>query len=154
MQAPVPSFPIERGRRSALLDLSKSIVWWLASSAPYWETGDGVAVAATGLEGLLDVRSRRGVRAGCHSIPQELQGLIRRMAAENRLWGQKRIQAESARLGFKVSAGTAAKYMRLRSSRGPSPGCRKFLKDRASNNGPGIFSAFRRFCSRRSMPSL
>jgi hypothetical protein len=31
------------------------------------------------------------------------------MAAENRLWGQKRIQAELARLGFQVSA----KYMRV-----------------------------------------
>ena len=78
-------------------------------------------------------RSRRGVRAGRHSIPQELQGLIRRMAAENRLWGQKRIQAELTRLGFKVSARTVAKYMRLRPSRGPSPGWRKFLKDHASN---------------------
>jgi len=36
-------------------------------------------------------------------------------------------------LGFEVSAGTVAKYMRLRSSRGPSPGWRKFLKDHASN---------------------
>jgi len=33
----------------------------------------------------------------------------------------------------KVSARTVAKYMRLRSSRGPSPGWRKFLKDHASN---------------------
>jgi hypothetical protein len=40
--------------RLALLDLSKSMVWWLASSAPYCETGDGVAVAAAGLEGLWD----------------------------------------------------------------------------------------------------
>jgi hypothetical protein len=30
------------------------------------------------------------------------------MAAENRLWGQKRIQAELARLGFQVSARTGA----------------------------------------------
>jgi hypothetical protein len=29
----------------------------------------------------------------------------------NRLWGQRRIQAELARLGFKVSARTVAKYM-------------------------------------------
>jgi hypothetical protein len=73
-------------------------------------------------------RSRRRLRAGRHSIPQELQGLIRRMATENRLWGQKRIQAELARLGFKVSARTVAKYMRLRSSREPSPGWRKIPK--------------------------
>jgi hypothetical protein len=69
-------------------------------------------------EGLVDCRELSApadvgaaapmpaVRAGRHSIPQEHQGLIRRMAFENRLWGQKRIQAELARLGFKVSART------------------------------------------------
>jgi len=35
----------------------------------------------------------------------------RRMTMENRLWGQRRIQVELARLGFKVSARTVAKYM-------------------------------------------
>ena len=34
------------------------------------------------------------------------------MASENRFWGQRRIQAELVRLGFKVSARTVAKYMR------------------------------------------
>jgi hypothetical protein len=34
------------------------------------------------------------------------------MAGENQLWGQRRIQAELARLGFKISARTVAKYMR------------------------------------------
>jgi putative transposase len=49
-------------------------------------------------------RSRMRPRTGRRAIPQQLQVLIRRMAVENRLWGQKRIQAELARLGFKVSA--------------------------------------------------
>jgi DNA-directed RNA polymerase specialized sigma54-like protein len=49
--------------------------------------------------------------AGRHPIAQELQALIRRMAADNRSWGQRRIQGELARLGFKVSARTVAKYM-------------------------------------------
>src|SRR5215467_9326079 len=30
------------------------MVWWLASSAPHREAGDGLEVAPTGLEGLLD----------------------------------------------------------------------------------------------------
>jgi putative transposase len=55
------------------------------------------------------------------------------MAAENRLWGQKRIQAELARSSFKLSARTVAKYTRLHSTRGPSPSWRKFLKRHASN---------------------
>ena len=43
---------------------------------------------------------RQRGRSGRRPIPQELQALIRRMIAENRLWGQKRIQAELATLGF------------------------------------------------------
>jgi putative transposase len=48
--------------------------------------------------------------------------------------GQKRIQAELARLGFKVSARTVAKYMlTARRDRGPSVRWRTFLKLHASN---------------------
>jgi len=45
-------------------------------------------------------RSSHETRGGRAAIPVELQALIARMAAENHLWGQKRIQAELARLGF------------------------------------------------------
>jgi putative transposase len=48
------------------------------------------------------------------------------MVAENRLWGQKRIHAELVRLGFQVSARTAAKYMRVCGSRAPGT-WREFL---------------------------
>ena len=79
-------------------------------------------------------RSQLRPRTGRPAIPQQLQVLIRRMAMENRLWGQKRIQAELARLGFKVSARTVAKYMRTaRRDRGPSVRWRTFLKLHASN---------------------
>jgi putative transposase len=79
-------------------------------------------------------RSRMRPRTGRRPIPQQLQVLIRRMAVENSLWGQKRIQAELARLGFKVSARTVAKYMRTaRHDRGPSVRWRTFLKLHASN---------------------
>jgi hypothetical protein len=66
-------------------------------------------------------------------MPQSLQALIRRMTIENRLWGQKRIQAELARLGFAVSARTVAKYMNSHHNRSPSPGWRQFLKRHDSN---------------------
>ena len=56
-------------------------------------------------------RSSRRAKMGRQPIAPELRTLIRRMAIENRLWGQRRIQAELARLGFKVSARTIAKYM-------------------------------------------
>ena len=57
-------------------------------------------------------RSSRQARGGRPAIRGELQALIGRMAAENRLWGQKRIQAELTRLGFQVSARTVAKLPR------------------------------------------
>jgi hypothetical protein len=56
-------------------------------------------------------RSRPQGRSGRKPISPEVQALIRRMATENVLWGQKRIQAELARLGLKVSARTVAKYI-------------------------------------------
>jgi hypothetical protein len=46
-------------------------------------------------------RSRRQETGGRHAISAELQTLIRRIASENRFWGQRRIQAELVRLGFK-----------------------------------------------------
>jgi transposase InsO family protein len=78
-------------------------------------------------------RSSHKERGGRPAIPVELQALIARMAAENRLWGQKRIQAELARLKFQVSAKTVAKYMRGCRSRGPTGTWREFLTRHASN---------------------
>ena len=54
------------------------------------------------------------------------------MTMENRLWGQRRIQAELARLGFKVSARTVAKYMQRTHRRGPSTTWRSFLRQHGS----------------------
>ena len=76
-------------------------------------------------------RSRRGRPRGRKPVPQEVRGLIRRMASENRLWGQKRIQTELARLGYSVSARTVAKYMRHVRPGPPSPRWRSFLSAHA-----------------------
>jgi hypothetical protein len=67
------------------------------------------------------VAPSRWARGGRPAIAGELQALIRRMPTENTLWGQKRVQAELARLGFKVSARTVAKYMRARHNRAQAP---------------------------------
>ena len=77
-------------------------------------------------------RSRRIGSPGRRPIAPELRTLIRRMTMENRLWGQRRNQAELARLGFKVSARTVAKYMRRTHRRGPSTAWRSFLRQHAS----------------------
>jgi putative transposase len=55
------------------------------------------------------------------------------MSAENPLWGQRRVQAELARLGFPVSARTVAKYMRRPYDGVPSPCWRRFLTRRAQD---------------------
>lgn len=66
-------------------------------------------------------RSRRHVETGRRKIDPELRELIRRMAQENPLWGQRRIQAELTRLGFTVCARTVAKYMRGHTVEHPPP---------------------------------
>ena len=76
-------------------------------------------------------RSQRSGRGGRRRIDPELRALIRRMARENPLWGQRRIQAELDRLGFKVCARTVAKYMRKPYDGTPSPGWRCFLEQHA-----------------------
>jgi len=79
-------------------------------------------------------RSRREHRrSGGRPIPRKLQALVQQTAAENRLWGQRRIQAELPRLGFAVSAWTVANYMRPHHNRRPSSGWRDFLKRHESN---------------------
>ena len=59
-------------------------------------------------------KSRVPAKGGRSPIRDELKLLIRRMASENILWGQRRIQAELTRLGFKVSARTVACALKLR----------------------------------------
>jgi hypothetical protein len=87
----------------------------------------------TGWKAYWRWRSSRQARGGRPAIRRELQALIGRMAAENRLWGQKRIQAELARLGFQVSARTVAKYMRGCRSGGPIGTWREFLTQHTLN---------------------
>jgi putative transposase len=51
-------------------------------------------------------------RAGRPPIPPQLRSLIRRMAAENPLWGEERIANEPlVKLGIRVSPRTVRKYM-------------------------------------------
>lgn len=69
----------------------------------------------------------RHTKTGRRNIEPALRDLIRRMARENPLWGQRRIQAELARLGFEVCARTVARYMRRPYGGTPSPGWQQFL---------------------------
>jgi len=109
--------------------------WILASRFfPHWQQSLLIVTPGTvlgwhrkGWQAYWRWRSRPQGRSGRRTIPPDVKVLIRRMAAENALWGQKRIQAELARLGITVSARTVAKYMRGLHRGSPSPGWRNFL---------------------------
>jgi hypothetical protein len=104
----------------------------LARVFAHCETGNRVAMAPSRVADILVSAFKSEREGGSPPYCAELQALIRRMAAENRLWGQRRIQAELARLGFNVSARTVAKYMQRPTHRRPSPGWRLFLKQHAA----------------------
>ena len=79
----------------------------------------------------------RGVEPGGNRLPD--RRTTNEDVAFRVLWGWRQdcvkrgIQPELARLGFTVSARTVAKYMNSRQSRGPSSGCRNFLKRHESS---------------------
>ena|SRR5262249_9559251 len=78
-------------------------------------------------EGLHRCWSRRsGRRAGRPRIDSEVRALIRRMAAENRLWGAPRIHGELLMLGVAVSERTVSRYL-ADVPRAPSQTWRTFL---------------------------
>ena len=63
-------------------------------------------------------------------IAADLRALIRRMSAENPLWGAPRIHGELLKLGFEVAQSSVAKYMVKRCGP-PSQGWRTFLRNHA-----------------------
>jgi transposase InsO family protein len=67
---------------------------------------------------------------GRPKIATDLRALIRRMSAENPLWGAPRIHGELLKLGFEVAQSSVAKYMVKRCGP-PSQGWRCFLRNHA-----------------------
>src|SRR6266702_7429915 len=65
---------------------------------------------------------------GRPKIDAELRALIRRMSAENSLWGAPRIHGELLKLGFELGQSSVAKYMVKRCGP-PSQGWRTFLRN-------------------------
>jgi len=75
-------------------------------------------------------RQRR--RPGRPPLPDHVQALIRRMAAENPLWGQERIAGELGKLGIDLSPRSVAKHMGPRAGP-PSIGWMAFLTAHAGH---------------------
>ena len=67
---------------------------------------------------------------GRPQIDADLRALIRRMSADNPLWGAPRIHGELLKLGFEVAQSSVAKYMVKRCGP-PSLGWRTFLRSHA-----------------------
>jgi len=69
-------------------------------------------------------------RRGRPRIGRELRDLIRRIQAENLLWGAPRIHGELLKLGFSLAQSTVAKYMTPRRS-GGGQSWKTFLRNQA-----------------------
>jgi transposase InsO family protein len=67
---------------------------------------------------------------GRPQIDADLRALIRRMSAENPLWGAPRIHGELLKLGFEVAQSSVAKYM-IKRCGPPSQGWCTFLRNHA-----------------------
>src|SRR5215210_4538178 len=70
-----------------------------------------------GFRALWRRKSRPG--PGRPPLPAETVGLIRRMAAENPLWGAERIRGELRKLGIRVAKRTIQTYLRGRGTPRP-----------------------------------
>src|SRR6266513_6117941 len=68
---------------------------------------------------------------GRPQVDADLRALIRRMSADNPLWGAPRLHGELLKLGFEVSQSSVAKYM-VKRSWPPSQGWRTFLRNHPS----------------------
>src|SRR5260370_9457896 len=82
--------------------------------------GIGPVFAATGV-------GSRPHLGGRPPIDTELRVLIRRMSAENPLWGAPRIHGELLKRAFEVAQSSVAKYM-VKRRRPPGPGRRDLLQ--------------------------
>ena len=103
----------ERGRRLRGADR----LWWCVLSRfwPRWRNPLTLVQPATVLRWRRmawrrHLRGQRRRRRGRPRIDAELQVLIQRMAAENRLWGSIRIKGELRKLGLEVSNSTVRRY--------------------------------------------
>ena len=91
--------------------------FWVALSRSWSRWTDVLAivrpatVVAWHRRGFARFWAKKSRPIGRPPLADEVVALIRRMAAENPLWSRRRIAAELAKLGYKVSKDTVAKYM-------------------------------------------
>ena len=91
--------------------------FWVVLSRSWSRWSDVLAmvkpatVVAWHRRGFARFWAKKSRPIGRPPLADEIVALIRRMVAENPLWSRRRIAAELAKLGYKVSKDTVAKYM-------------------------------------------
>jgi hypothetical protein len=116
---------------------------WASSLVPSALSPNSATVVRWRREGFGRCRNRRlGRQPGRPRIDSEVRALIRRVAAENRLWGAPRIPGELMKLGIAVSERTVSRYL-ANSRRAPSQTWRTFL---ANHFGQLAFTSPVMFC--------
>jgi hypothetical protein len=90
--------------------------------------GDPDALASGWLPSELALETP--LAGGRPRIAADLRALIRRMSADNPLWGAPRIQGELLKLGFEIAQSSVAKYMVKRCGP-PSQRWRTFVRNHA-----------------------
>ena len=98
------------------------LLWlWLRWLWPRWREALVLVQPATVdrwyREGVRRCWRRRARRPGRPCIDSSCRDLIRRMAAENCLWGAPRIHGELLKLGIAISERTVSRYLRGRPPR-------------------------------------
>lgn len=66
-------------------------------------------------------------QGGRNPVTTEIRNLVRRMAADNPLWGAPRIHGELLKLGFEISERTVSRLMRCGRNGNPSQNWKTFL---------------------------
>lgn len=90
-------------------------------------------------EGFRRCWARRGRRPGRPCIDSQCRALIRRLAADNRLWGAPRIHGELLKLGIVVSERSVSRYLPDRLT-APSQTWRTFLANHVGVISPVMSS--------------
>jgi transposase InsO family protein len=114
--------------------------WVMAALSLWFEWRDALVVVKPDTlirwhrQGFRLFCRRKSRPVGRPRLPQELQQLIRTMAAENITWGQERIANElKVKLGIRVAPSTVRKYMNRSSRPAQDPALRwsAFLRNHA-----------------------
>ena len=114
--------------------------WVMATLSRWFDWRDALIVVKPATligwhrQGFRLLWRRKSRPVGRPRIPQELQQLIRTMAAENLTWSEERIANElKLKLGIRVAPSTVRKYMGSRTRRTPDPSQRwlTFIRNHA-----------------------